>query len=157
HPRMHASYEASIDTGQVRQLTQNSSLPSGVVRFVGSMQYQTEANRALVDTLSLDGNLTSSSLQLHAATSNTEVRDLSAHYILAKGNVDVQEIRAQAFGGNVSGAMTIRDIMGSMQSEAHATLNKVDLAKIRNVMGSSSLQPVALSGTADASIEARWN
>src|SRR5207248_3106668 len=42
HPQLHATYSALLDTGEFRHILKNPSLPVGVVRLAGTMQYQSK-------------------------------------------------------------------------------------------------------------------
>ena len=53
NPRAQAQYTALIDAGEFRRITKNPSLPLGVVRMTGSVQYQSQPNRPMLETLTV--------------------------------------------------------------------------------------------------------
>ena len=57
HPQLQANYVATLDGSQFRKLLQNPALPVGLVRASGSIAYQETANRTLLDTVLLQGDL----------------------------------------------------------------------------------------------------
>jgi len=154
NPRLQANYQALVDSGELRTLTKNSSLPSGLIQLAGSMQFASESNQSFLDTLRVDGNFASGALKLQEP--NLEAQDISARYSLIKGTLDIQDLRARALGGRITAALTIRDIAGAMQSQLRTTVNGVQLASIQNLM-KAPIQGISVGGTADATIDARWN
>ncbi len=58
-PSVQANYDVTVDGAQAAKLLNNPSVPAGLVRATGSAQYQQVANRALLDTLTLSGDLNS--------------------------------------------------------------------------------------------------
>src|SRR5262249_15649373 len=50
HPKVKGTYQATLDAADLEQLLQSASLPSGVVRLVGSAQFQSDPNKTVLET-----------------------------------------------------------------------------------------------------------
>ncbi len=156
NPRVQAHYQASIDSGEFRQILNEPTLPAGIIQLAGSAQFQSEKEKTLLQTLTLEGNLTSSALQIHTTTIHTEARDLSARYSLAQGNLDIRDLRAGVLGGGLTGRLTIQDIAGAQASELQAALKNVSLSGIQAIANSPQLREVRFRGIANANVGAKW-
>ncbi len=106
-----------------------STLPVGIVHLAGSARYQNEQNQPLLEMLSLDGNLSSAALQLHTATIHTQIRTISAHYTLAKGDLDVHDAQASVLGGGLTGSLKVHDVASAQESQLHAVMHNVGLGR----------------------------
>ncbi len=156
NPRINATYQASLDSGELRQILDEATLPIGIVQVAGSAQYESQKDRPLLDMLRLEGNLASGGLQIRTTTLQTHVRNLSARYILAEGDLKVTVLTAGILGGGLSGYLTVHDIADAQVSELHAALNKARLADIQNLAARHELRRLKVAGTADARIDANW-
>jgi translocation and assembly module TamB len=156
HPRAHATYESVIDSGELRRIMKNPSLPVGLLRASGSLDYVSRPNIPMLNTLTLNGDLNSRLLAVETPSFRGEVRNIGARYSLEKGNVLVRDMRANLLGGELAGTMTMRDITGSSRSELKAALRGVSLAQAKSLMNSRSLDQLALTGSVDANAHATW-
>ena len=64
HPRVQAHYDAMLDAGQFRKILENPSVPVGLIRASGTVDYQEIANRSLLDTVVVKGDLNSKQLDV---------------------------------------------------------------------------------------------
>lgn len=156
HPRLRASYDAVLDTGQLRRVLKNLSVPAGIVRTSGSMHYATQPNRPMLDALTLEGSIGSQALALETSSVRTELRNLGARYSVQNGNLAVRDLRAGLLGGELSGSLVMRDITGASRSTLNAALRGVSLADLRSAMRSAPLQQTVMTGTINATADATW-
>jgi translocation and assembly module TamB len=156
HPKAHATYEAVLDGGQLRRIMKNPSLPVGLLRASGSLDYISQPNVPMLNTLTLNGDLSSRVLTLQTPSFRGEVHNIGAQYSLQKGNVLVRDIHADLLGGELTGTMTMRDITGSSRSELKAALRGISVAQAKSLMNASSLEQLALTGSVDANAHATW-
>src|SRR5262249_39633492 len=80
HPKVSATYQSSLDTGELRKILKEATLPVGVVKLAGSAQFRSDPNKPVLETLQFDGNVSSQGLAIHTTTLNTFVRNISARY-----------------------------------------------------------------------------
>jgi translocation and assembly module TamB len=156
HPKVTATYQSSLDTGELRQILKDATLPVGVVKLAGSAAFESDPNKPVIQTVTLDGNMTSDRLQIHTTTVNTLVRDISARYRLQKGDVDVRDMRAQVLGGGLDGSFKMHDVTGAQISELHASLHNVALASVQALVNAQEMKDLRLTGTANATVDAGW-
>jgi translocation and assembly module TamB len=155
-PDVQAQYKATIDAGQFRRIMKNAALPSGIIRAAGKVQYASEPNRPLLDTVTVNGNLSSSALQLTLPQFRGEIRDVAARYTIANGNADVRDLRARMLGGELNGTLTMRNVTGATRSHLMATLRGLSLAELKPLINSPAMQQVSLSGGVNADADATW-
>jgi len=63
-PKLHATYQAVLDSGEFRRILKNPSLPVGVIHASGVLDSASEPNRPLLATTTLKGDLSSSELNV---------------------------------------------------------------------------------------------
>src|SRR5262249_3561773 len=93
-PTIHARYEAIVEGADLRRILASSSIPTGVVRLAGSARYHAMANRSPLESVVLDGNLSSQQLDVQMPSLHAQINDISVHYELANGDAIVPNLRA---------------------------------------------------------------
>jgi translocation and assembly module TamB len=156
NPHVNATYQAALDAGQFRKIMKNASLPIGVLRADGSLEYQAKPNTPMLAVVVLDGGLSSRALEIVTPTMHTDIRDLGARYTVRQGNLEVKNISARLLGGALTGNMTMRDLTGKSQSHLVAALHGISVADLKSLMNSPSLKQVALTGRVNADADATW-
>jgi translocation and assembly module TamB len=156
HPKVSVTYLLSVNTGELRAVLKEPTLPAGVVRLKGSLQFESSPGRPVLDSLILEGNLSSSGLQIHTATIHTLVRDISGRYAFTGGNFELQNLGAVVLGGRINGSFAMRDVMGEQIAQVHATLQNIPLAGIQALVHPQGMQQFGVTGTADAKVDASW-
>ncbi len=103
HPHLQAHYDAMLDAGQFRKILANPSLPVGFIRASGTVDYQEIANRSLLDTVVVKGDLNSHQLDVQTPAVRSQIRDIAAHYTLENGDATLPDFRANLLGGVLTG------------------------------------------------------
>ncbi len=157
HPRLRASYDALLDTGEFRRIMKNPSLPSGVIRMAGTMNYQSRPNVPMMAALVLNGDLSSRALRVQTPSFNGDIANVGARYSVANGNLDVRDMHAYLLGGELTGTVTMLNMAGNNpRSRLHANLRGVSLAQLKAMMGSPAMKNVGLAGGVNATADAAW-
>jgi len=156
HPKVTAAYQSSLDTGELRQILKDATLPVGIVKTAGSLRFESIPDKPVMETLTLDGNMSSTGLQIHTTTVHTQVRDISARYLLQKGNLDVRDLRAALLGGRMDGTFRMQDLTGAQISELNANLHKVALGSLQALANAQGMKDYRMTGTTDAKVSAKW-
>lgn len=156
NPRAQATYSAAVDSGELRLIMKNPTLPLGIIRLNGSLQYRSDTNQSVVNAVTLNGDLSSRALQVQTPSFRGEITNIAARYSLAKGNVEVRDIRAGVLGGEMTGTMSMRDIAGASQSKLHAALRDVSLVSVKSLLNSPSLRTLKVDGRVNAIADATW-
>lgn len=156
-PVIQAHYDAVLDGGQLGRILRNPSVPAGVVRTSGSVDYRYDAGAALLDTLAVKGQMASRQLNLQTAAYRVRLNDIGAHYSLANGNAAVENFHANLLGGELAGTLKIRDITGASQSTLSASLKRISLADLKRMAPASpSTRSLGLGGVLNATANASW-
>ena len=160
-PRVHATYEATIDAGEFRRALNNPSLPSGIIQSSGALDYDGSSSRPLLAMVAARGEIHSTGMAVTAQNRRIPIRNLGAQYSLAHGNAEITGIRAQLLGGTLAGTMTMRDLAGSTRSHLSASLNALSLGELQNALqgagaSASATNQVALRGSLNATADATW-
>jgi translocation and assembly module TamB len=156
-PRVQATYDASLDSGEFRRIMKNPTLPAGVINMNGSMNYVSRPNVAMMAALVLNGGLSSRALRVETPSFQGDITNIGALYTVAKGNLEVRDMRANLLGGQLTGTMTMSNFTGDApRSRLQANLRGVSLAELKTLMASPSLKQVALSGGVNATADAAW-
>ena len=157
HPVLQARYDAVLDGGQFRKILANPALPSGLIHATGMVGYQEAANRSLLDTVVVNGDLNSKQLDVQTPTLRSQIRDIAAHYSLANGNATLQDFRATLLGGEVTAKGTMNAIDGDTRSKFNASLRGIQLAAANRALKSSAMpRDVSLAGSLNAQATASW-
>ena len=156
-PDLQAHYDLTLDGRQLAELTHNSSLPEGTIRAVGSIQYREVEDRAILDSIVVDGDLASRRLELRRPSLRAVIQDLQAHYSLANGDAVLQDLHAKLLGGQLAAQGTMKGIAGNSHTDLKGTLRGVSLAQVRQLLGpSASSVKVSLAGVVNANLAAAW-
>ncbi len=157
HPRVQAHYDATLDAGQFKKILENPSLPVGLIRASGTVDYQQIANRSLLDTVLVKGDLNSKQLDVQTPDVRSQIRDIAAHYTLENGDATLTDFRASLLGGVVTSTGKMSNIGGSPQSKFNASLRGIRLADVNRAMKSSAVpKNIALGGVLNAEANAAW-
>ena len=156
-PRLQARYDATLDTAEFRRILKNPSLPTGVIRAAGTVNYAAEANLPMMSALRVDGDLSSPALRVAMPSLRADITGVSAHYALANGNAAVSEMRAHLLGGELTGNATMQNFSGETpHSTLHTELRGVSLADVKRMLNPSSLQDIGITGGVNAIADASW-
>ncbi len=157
HPRVQAQYTATLDGSQFRRILANPAVPVGFIRASGSIAYQEMANRSLLDTVLVRGELSSKQLDVQTPTLRSQIRDIAARYSLENGDATLQDFRARLLGGELTGSGKMSNIDGNAHSRFNAMLRGIQLADLNRALKSSAMpKGVALGGVLNGEANAAW-
>src|SRR5581483_3432034 len=155
-PKINGTYDARLAAGEFAKLMKNPSIPSGTIRLVGSVQYDTHDKRSLMQGVAMQGELSSNALEVNTASFHGDVRDLRAQFRLDNGNFDAQNLHAIVLGGTLNGDARIADLTGRSRGHLRATLSGVSLNEVKNVSTSASVKNADITGRVNADVDATW-
>jgi translocation and assembly module TamB len=157
NPRITAKYSATIDAGEFRGVMNNPSLPSGVIKTEGILDYQSEPNVPLLAAANVNGEIGSHVLRVESPDFRGDIANLGAHYSLAKGNAAITGLHAHLLGGELIGNLNVRDVTGASEATLRAEIRRISLDKLGSLTQSAQLKQVALGGTLNAEMDASWH
>ena len=155
-PKVHATYQAALDSGEFRRILKNPSLPIGVIHLSGVLDSASDPNRPLLATTTMKGDLSSSTLNVSVQNQRLVIRDIAAHYSLARGNADVTGLRARALGGSLAGSLSVRNLAAAPRSHLSASLRDVSLYELQRIASPTSVEKAQVQGAVNAAAEASW-
>lgn len=157
NPDVQAQYQVAVDGAQFAKLLNNPTLPAGFIRAGGNIHYQKQGNRPLLQSVELNGDLTSDRLDVNTASAHARISNLAAHYSLDNGNAALRDLHAALLGGEVTAQGTMTDLGGNSHSNFSAALHNISLADLKQQLGKSvAAQNVTLAGTLNATANATW-
>ena len=157
NPQIQSKYAIMLDAADIRRFLNNSSLPTGMIVVNGTVHYTNVPGRALLDSTSFEGTLSSALLQVRTPTLNADVRDVGAQFNVAGGNGELHNIRARLLGGGLTGTATVQDLSGKQEGHLTAALHNISLADLKALARAQSLTSVVVSGHANGKTEATWS
>ena len=131
--------------------------PTGDVLINGTADYASQPNKALLDSVALNGDVSSKELLVRTPQLKTAIRNLAAHYQVANGNAEVRDLRASVLGGEITGQATVRDLSGKEEGTRHARLHNISLADAKSLANTASLKQISLRGDVNGTVDATWN
>jgi translocation and assembly module TamB len=157
NPAAHANYSITLNGGELRRVMNDATLPTGDILIDGTADYASQPNKALLDSVALNGEVSSKELLVRTPQLNTAIRNLAAHYQVVNGNAEVQNLRAGVLGGEITGQATVRDLSGKEEGKATLRLHTLSLADAKSLANSASLKQISLRGDVNGTVEATWN
>jgi translocation and assembly module TamB len=156
-PVVQAHYDVVLDGRQAAEILNRPTMPSGSVHLSGSLHYQSATNRSQIESLMIDGGVTSASLTWNTPAVHARLAKLSAHYSLANGNAVVRDARAEVLGGAVMANGTMAELGGNTHSVFHVELKNVSLAQaVQAFQQTAPRSQVSLNGAANATATVTW-
>jgi translocation and assembly module TamB len=157
HPHVDAHYDATVDGSQVRKVLNNPSVPVGLIHASGTAQYQEVANRSLLDTVLVKGDVDSRQLDVQTPDLRSQIREIAGHYTLQNGDATLQDFRANLLGGVLTAAGTMSQLDGNTHSQFKASLKGIQLADVNRALKTSAMpKGVSLAGGVNAEATAAW-
>ncbi len=156
-PVVQAHYDVVLDGRQAAGILNQPTLPSGSVHLSGSLHYRKAAHRSLIESLMIDGGVTSANLTWNTPAVHTRLAKLSGRYSLANGNAVVRDARAEVLGGAVTANGTMQALGGNTHSAFHVDMKNVSLAEaVQAFQQSAPRSQVSLNGSANATATVTW-
>ncbi len=157
HPDIQAHYDAVLDGSDIRRILRNPTVPLGVIHTNGSVEYKYDPKSSVLDTVALEGDLSSRQLNVQASKYRTRLSDIAARYSLANGNAAVRNFRARILGGELTGTLDMRNITGRSQSKLTASLRGISLRELKRIAPASlATRNLNLTGVLNANANAAW-
>ncbi|MGC1871846.1 MAG: translocation/assembly module TamB domain-containing protein [Acidobacteriaceae bacterium] len=156
-PTISGHFSAVLDGSLIRKILKEPSIPSGIVVTNGSVQYQHNAQSPFLESLTLDGLLTSAQLDVREKRIRAQARKVAAHYSLHNGNLIIQRAHANLLGGAADGDMVIHGLGGNSHALLNASLQGISMADAQQLLAPlASTKDVALRGALNGTVQAKW-
>ena len=157
NPDVQAQYDATVDGNQLGQILRSASVPAGQVRATGTIRYRQAANRSLLQSLDVNGDLASRKLNVKTSAARGEIDNLTAHYSLANGDATLHDLRANVLDGLLTAQGTMKSVGGDSRSSVNAAVHGASMARLRQALLRPGAQSSAgVNGKVDATATASW-
>ena len=155
-PKIHASYQALIDAGELRRTLNDPSMPTGIIALSGEVDSESVPNRPILLTTKINGHVSSSELRIPYRQATATIRNLGANYGMADGNASVKDVRAALLGGAVAGTLLVRDLSGATNSHLEMKVSGISISQIQALLGPPPNQAPTVRGSLNGNADARW-
>jgi translocation and assembly module TamB len=154
NPAVTGTYDIRLHTQDFAAMSP-SARPDGDVRLIGKLGYQSQANRSLLRSVTLNGQVASDTLSASSSGRRIELRKLHGQYQLADGSFRTNGIVADLLGGQISTDVEMRNLDTTASSRVRTVLRNISLQAAQHLAQQPELNHVivvgSLSGTANAS------
>jgi translocation and assembly module TamB len=157
NPAVQATYDGQVLTSDAAPFFRNAGLPDGVVHVAGSLNYRRDPSRGPLDSVALNGTISSPALAVSGPGLRVGLNDFGARYRLAAGKAEIENIHAQVFAGKMTGTLSLHDLDGASNARLVARLKDASLEEVQAAERKSVRPQARLSGRVSADIEATWN
>jgi hypothetical protein len=155
-PLIQAAYEAQLEAADLEPVLKTALPFAGALHLAGSLNYRAAPGHPALETVSLNGTVSSPSLTVTLADLHAIAVDAGAKYKLVGGNAEFENIHAQVFGGNLTGSLSIEGVGGAAHAVLEARLKNASLEQLQKVVRPTTTPEARLSGAIQADATASW-
>jgi translocation and assembly module TamB len=155
NPIFTGDYQAAIRAEDLRWITENASLPSGELLLHGGVIYRSEQGRTLLEQTYLDGHLESGTLLIPTNQSKVTLKAVRAAYRLERGELHVDGIWAEAFGGHITSDSDVINLRTNA-GQIRLSIRGAAIQQASDGLGTNPSQRIKVAGLADLDIAASW-
>ena len=156
NPTVDGRYDVRIHTQDFSSLVQ-PIVPAGDVSLSGTVQYHTAADRPLLQSVSIDGQVASDELTGSSPEARLNVHRLQGRYQLANGSLQVREVSLEALGGKVFVEADIRHLDATAEAQVRTTLRSISLRAAQQALRVARVERASLVGRMDGTVDAAWS
>jgi len=157
NPEVQGHYDIVVDGKDVGEMMKVSMVPTGMVHSAGTIAYKQATGRAMLDSVTVDGNIDSRALDVHTPSLHAHIHDIAAHYRLVNGDVVLHDLRASVLGGVLTAQGIMKSISNSPHSEISAEASGVSLDDVVRELGpATQSRQVTVAGVLNARAQATW-
>jgi translocation and assembly module TamB len=156
-PQVSGHYEVTADCKELGEILHEPSVPAGMVRATGNLNFHQLANAPTLDSLTVEGDLASAGLSIRSPAVRAQVEQIAAHYRLANGNAILRDFHAVTLGGEINAQGSMKNLSGDSHSELTASVRGISLADIVRALGpAAQTREADVSGKLNADAKASW-
>jgi translocation and assembly module TamB len=155
-PHLQATYDVQLSARDVAPFVTEASRAAGIVHLSGSVVYEDHVHQDVFEAVHLAGELRAPVLRVRTYGGSTEIRDLRATYNLDRGNLEIQNVRAQAVGGSLNGNLSIRGFPNTSSGRLQVRLRGISLEGLEAAAPQYSLPQAYLTGKISGDARASW-
>jgi translocation and assembly module TamB len=154
-PRAEGSYQVLLHAQDFREMLRPAQV-EGDISLSGRLNYQTVESQPVLRNLLIDGHLASQELALAATGKHADVRSLKADYHLGGGNLAVNNLSAESFGGRILGHAEMNHLDAIPDTHVQASLQDISLRALQQAVEAQQFHGTPISGQIAGQAEATW-
>jgi translocation and assembly module TamB len=155
NPAVAGTYDIRLHTQDFAAISP-STRPAGDVRLMGKLGYQSQANRSLLRSVTLNGQIAADVLSAVSSGRHIEVRKLHGQYQLANGSFRANDIAADLLGGQINTDIEMRNLDTTPTSRLRVALRNISLQAVQHMAKQPELNPVVIVGSLSGTANASW-
>jgi translocation and assembly module TamB len=129
---------------------------AGDVVLRGAMSYKDVPSQSALRNARLSGEVASNGLTVFAPQAVVKVQRIAGKYDLADGNLKVDGFALDVFNGRLTANGTVDQVDSAQRSRFHLQVADISLQAAKSSIRSLSKQSVPVTGTLNATADARW-
>jgi len=134
----------------------SSANASGDVALSGAMSYKVVPGRSALKNARLSGEIASNGLAVSAAQAAVKIQKIVGKYQLTDGNFKTDGVALDLLNGRLTASGTIDGVDSAQRSRFHVQLAGISLQALKSSMRNLSKQSVPVTGTLNATADAKW-
>jgi translocation and assembly module TamB len=158
-PVINGSYSVYLAAAEAAKLARSAIRPAGKITSNGVFTYASAPNRSLLDSVSLSGVISSPRLFVRVPQGRGQVRAFSGRYSVESGNLTVNQLAADVFGGRLVANASIDNLAGTPHGTLAASLKSLSIGALRAALPASTAGKwgkFPVGGTVNAAAKASW-
>lgn len=155
-PVVNGSYSIQVAAPEIARVLKYAVRPSGKITTRGKFSYHRTPDRPLLDTLFLSGTLGSHNLSVRVPRVRAQVAALTGRYRLDDGNLTLNEIEANIFGGRLTANGSVESLAAHPRGVITASLKSLSFGALRAAVPENRWAKFPVGGSLNASIKADW-
>jgi translocation and assembly module TamB len=130
---------------------------SGNIALSGTMEYRDVPGEPILRNVISAGSLNSSGLLIDSPQLDLPIARVAGNYRLSGGNLRAQGFAVDMLEGQLKADAAIENIGGAQRSQCHLAITGVSLQSLKAALRNYSRQNLPVSGTLNASADAKWD
>jgi len=155
NPAVEGCYEVRIHTQDFSPIA-HPVTPVGDVSLSGTIHYQGGDKRPMLQSIAIDGQITSDQLAAWSPDGRLDLRRLQGHYRLQDGAFQAHDIAFETLGGRVAAEVSLQHLDTTVVGQARTTLRGISLQAAQQTVRIAELKRLNLTGGIDGTVEASW-
>jgi translocation and assembly module TamB len=155
NPAIQGRYDISIHTQDFADMAKEVA-PAGDITSSGMLRYHGAPNVSFLRSVFADGHFASNRIVLASSQGRVDVQELRGQYQLANGDLQIRNLLASLFRGELRADLAMRDLDAAPSTKLHASIRGISIEALRAAIRQASVRDTPLTGHADGSVDASW-
>jgi translocation and assembly module TamB len=155
NPIVAGHYDLRIHAQDLAVFVKPASAGGDIV-LAGTIHYQGNAQRTLLQNVSLDGKLSGDELTAASSEGRVYLHRLQGQYQLANGTLQARDVAFETLGGAISADVDLQHLDATATGRMRAKLKGISMQAAQQTLRAANIKQVSLTGRLDGAVEALW-